>query len=648
VTLLAIVLLVGLIFFVMNLGDQINRRVAAQNAADAAAISGGVHMARSMNTVAMNNVSMSRMLAMVPILDALPLATQVSLEESEVWADGLTDQLNRMGTLPDDELRDLMSEGLRNLRDRFANQADILRPMHQLLNDGGYDVAAKTTYRLRGDSRPLPHGSFWLAARHLDQFNEATVNAAGLMAQTQAAHFARTSQADGGFILPIIPRVPAKRGEWSDWYRDPSRRDTVLRHGKPPQFEIPHRMGGFDRLLGWRYSYYEYERGPREGGRNRGAGHGIGGGKVVGDSGLGRPNRPILSRELQGYRTEGPYDWMRHRLRDYWRHHLRDTNFIDYLTELSLAKLEYMFELDPSEEMFHYPQWHTDYPASLQMVEDGARVTYTLFYRIRVRSRYDYDDSQFMSTGSYAGNMDRPQSLRMDNWVDPESWSFTQIGDYVWEDRWQYWTTEDREIGIIQPPLPPGGDEDDEQWFPVYVVDRYVFGGVDVGGDWPITNPANFDETDSLPPPMLIDLAAGDYEPGRDDDAYDDMGHDDGVRRIEYTFLGVAVDDGSPTVWPRRFATGNPSGSIVTTAQVQLFNPTSWDLWTQNWQVQMAPVTHMEHWRQRLAEDLDRYQEVRAYRSRGGVLAMAQMDGIGEYFDALTRDPEALDELMQH
>ena len=36
----AITLLVGLVFFVINLGDQVNRRLSLQNAADSAAISG--------------------------------------------------------------------------------------------------------------------------------------------------------------------------------------------------------------------------------------------------------------------------------------------------------------------------------------------------------------------------------------------------------------------------------------------------------------------------------------------------------------------------------------------------------------------------------------------------------------------------------
>jgi len=68
VTLLAITLLMGLIFFVYNFGDHVNRRLALQNAADAAAISGAGWTARSMNVIAMNNVAVTRCLPWCPFL----------------------------------------------------------------------------------------------------------------------------------------------------------------------------------------------------------------------------------------------------------------------------------------------------------------------------------------------------------------------------------------------------------------------------------------------------------------------------------------------------------------------------------------------------------------------------------------------------
>ena len=73
-TLLGMTVLVALVFYVYNVGDQVNRRTTLQNVADATAISGAGWIARSMNVVAMNNCEQSRLAVLVPIMDALPLA----------------------------------------------------------------------------------------------------------------------------------------------------------------------------------------------------------------------------------------------------------------------------------------------------------------------------------------------------------------------------------------------------------------------------------------------------------------------------------------------------------------------------------------------------------------------------------------------
>ena len=71
--LLGMTLLVALILYVYNVGDQVNDRLSMQNAADSAAVSGAGWIARSMNTTAMNNVAASRVLGILPVLDAFPL-----------------------------------------------------------------------------------------------------------------------------------------------------------------------------------------------------------------------------------------------------------------------------------------------------------------------------------------------------------------------------------------------------------------------------------------------------------------------------------------------------------------------------------------------------------------------------------------------
>ena len=70
ITLLAIVLMVALVLFVLNLGQQVNRRIAVQDTADATAIAGSTWVARTLNTVAKNNVTLSRYIALVTVLDA--------------------------------------------------------------------------------------------------------------------------------------------------------------------------------------------------------------------------------------------------------------------------------------------------------------------------------------------------------------------------------------------------------------------------------------------------------------------------------------------------------------------------------------------------------------------------------------------------
>ena len=102
VVLLAIPLLVGLVFFVYNLGDQVNRRLTMQNISDATAISGSGWIARSMNTVAMNNVGQAKLISLALVMDAIPLAAELALIE-----------LN-----PDPQSDDSLGEGLKRQLER--------------------------------------------------------------------------------------------------------------------------------------------------------------------------------------------------------------------------------------------------------------------------------------------------------------------------------------------------------------------------------------------------------------------------------------------------------------------------------------------------------------------------------------------------
>ncbi|NJL31832.1 MAG: hypothetical protein HC898_09480 [Phycisphaerales bacterium] len=94
-TLLCLMLLVGLLLYVMNLGWNAQARSTVQNAADSAATAGAGWVARSFNTVALNNTSMSQLIAGVQVLDSVPLAVELSRKEHHWLSEALHDQLSR-------------------------------------------------------------------------------------------------------------------------------------------------------------------------------------------------------------------------------------------------------------------------------------------------------------------------------------------------------------------------------------------------------------------------------------------------------------------------------------------------------------------------------------------------------------------------
>ena len=611
VTVLAIVLLVGLIFFIMNVGDQVNRRTAAQNAADSAAMSAAIHMARSMNAVAMNNIATSRMLSLVPIMDSVPPSVRISLEEVDGWAALLREYWLREPTFPNDRLGKKMTEGVFNLSRRLAAERDALLPVDQLYNQGGLNVSAKTLYEISDDPSPLPHGAFWVAARDLEAFSEATIRSAGVAAQTNAALYGRVSEADDGMVVPILPVLPAVRGRWADWYRDPTDDDTVLMHGRIPDFAVPHRLGAYDRLFRWRVNRYLNEGFDDALESPRNAGIMLGASSRASSSGR---------RILIGYRTYGPAGWMQRRLLRHWRDHLPDAyrSFASHFTAQVRAKLGYMF-VSPAERSFHRPRWRLNYPQcrSLAVQQDAPPIRQTRCWVIEIRSKYASTSPRFLASDqTYVSNVEETSFAAYPGWWDPAEKlgalkgmydsrptyrarvreltgvsvppaGVTRISDYIWQFTHASATTSDSALDI-QPRTNADGTR---QWFPVHRFHWFLFAGVDVGEERPVRNPANFrfEDVADLPAPYLLDRREGDYDPFKGD-------HDEGVRRELFTYLGIARRSARPSVWPRRFGTDNPLGSMLALAQAQVYNPTSWDLWTQDWQAQLVPVTRIQQW----------------------------------------------------
>jgi len=667
ITLLALSLLVGLIFYVYNIGHVVNTRVAAQNAADSTAISGATWMARSMNTIAANNVAQSRMIALVPVMDSLPLASEMAHDEAEAWEQRLAQQIDQGGSLSDEHGgRDLILEGLRSLRTRMAAQRDILAPVDQRMNDSGFDMATVTYWSSGGGTAPT--GALWRAAAALGEFSWATKLSAPQLAQSNAVRFGQANPIDTAFMAPVRPVFPAVRGSFANFRpviegkmqvgdNGVSVSESGGAGGAIPEPLWPHRLGPWARLFRWRdYTQraIEWVYDPGTAGPNvRGGGGSVSaGGRRIGGSARtsgGVAGRMVPSRwQATGYTTYGPYIWALRRIHWYavrTEEHpgqLQDTYFYPYLSDLSKIKLGYMF--GPKDiKKYHKPQWITDYTLARQKAQDpNVKVNRTMFYLVEIASSIPPGPG-WLKPGTYRTNGDRPIAIWADGWNDPQKWGVPRIGPYVWKDSYTYETTYDLEIGLKPKPLNPSDPNSELQWQTVYMVAYYVWGGIDIGGDVEVGNPCNWSDISRLPRPVVMDTYAPEtsdassgcgscgerYAGGYDPETLD---ADADIRREYFMFLGVARKSDKAPAWPQQFSSANPTKSMITLAQAELFNNKSWDLWTQHWQVRLVPLSKWDRW----VEELHRGEQEAS--ATGGMVEEQDVLGVRLYMERMNTE----------
>ncbi len=629
VVVISIIGLVSLIFFTYNFSDHTNRRLEAQNTADAAAVSGAGWMARSYNVVAMNNVGMSKCLSLVPIMDAFPLSADMAYEETNAWEIALSAQIDRSFT-EEASTRQYILQGLTSLRDRMAQQRDILRPIDYLLNETSFNMETQTHWSVRGQAGSPPHGKFWQAAVTLDEINQATMQSAGVLAQANTVRFSEDNSVETAFLVPLEHRPPVRRGELNDFQPtlqgrlrvssdDMDYQPTGGNGGAIPDAMYPHRLGPWARLHRWRDEWRRstgavWVPGTPGYGKVRGWPGNKTGGRISGSSARTRQHGRSghwrsTGSEVLGYTTYGPYNWaLRHihnwtRDWEYWDETgrqlrpgaLPDTYFYQYHRNIASIKLGYMFGSKDLKRI-HFPLWIVDYNQARTLGTDGnTRVTRTMYYLVEIASSVPKGSANWLRGGTFRTNGERPIAIWSNGWVDADSWGSEKIGEHVWRNEFTYETTGDPEIGLQ--PVDEDGDGQPDVWHTVYFYQWYIFGGIDVGGDVDVSNPCNWDEYDVLPAPILLDTTEGDYDPFMPDP-------DAGFRRAHFTYLAVVRKRNRAAIGPDMFSSGAPGARMYALAQAKVFNNLSFDLWTQDWQVQLMPVTHYEDWMARFEQSL--------------------------------------------
>ena len=403
IALLGMTLLVALIFYVYNTGDQVNRRLALQNTADSVAVSGGGWMARSMNLIAANNVAQTRLMALAWTLDSLPLAAEMTVAE-ETQRDSLPIALRRQldRGIPHRkyEVQDFLRKGLeeiykqmnRDMTPGDSTHLEFIEAVDEYLDqknerslDGSFDVKAATEWYKDGQGSGQPQGSIWQAVVALDEFSQAARESAGLIAARSSARFGRANSLPSrvtAFLVPVLPEMPAYRGRWWDFkplfldhlnisetdatYRE-SRvverlRDSgdVLkeiekvhaRGGAIPNFAYPYRLGPFARCWHWRHYWHEVDAPWWEGGR----------GYRVGYTTYG-PLVNAIQTVLGGFGLFGSHGGLAFTSR--MPFHLR---------RIATLKLAYGFGLPGPQEIQYADPWITKYEDAMRFVEEGVPV----------------------------------------------------------------------------------------------------------------------------------------------------------------------------------------------------------------------------------------------------------------------------------
>jgi|GEM_PF-1201072 len=425
-TLLGILLLAGLLFYVINLGRHVNARIVAQHSADTAAISGAGWIARSFNTVAMNNVSTTNYLAMVNVFDALPLATSSALHEQDFLLSAVENRLSGINT-GSGALDQVIEDQLELLRIELDEEVHLnLEPMDDFFD--GYDMRQITHY-----DGPLGRGQLWRGMLAMENYSIAIIGNATTLALVNAVSNAQINlendnpdEPHHAFMLPMLPQYEYRHR----LHAEDSRRTTFgdfrrpVARGMLPDWadHVVVNRGPYDTVHGWRtFTAYEGDRivgsSPRTDGNTNGVDVGdtdqVFGGGPRNDPGSGGT---IRRRNPIEYRTIGTHDRLLSRVGGFagrsrfnfisnnsttTRPSLQESRFYTFVRGLADAKLHYIWSNEGEDfDQFAVPDWTEDYPTAAP--PNPLPFGEIAYLRLDIKSRYERGAAGFMSTGSWA------------------------------------------------------------------------------------------------------------------------------------------------------------------------------------------------------------------------------------------------------
>ena len=614
-----ILALASLIFFVFNTGDQVNQSVMAQNAADSAALAGANWLAHGYNLLSANNVAASKIIAMIAMLEALPPAVRLALPNArdilpviEHYPDRLPGR-SQSGLHPDailaralagpvrpgdcDSLSDADCESLldecRQCITKLEQIQAVIDRLDEQYRDRGGFPAALTAFDT---------GELWQVLRALQNFSNTIVAITPGMAQHRAISVGRGNWATAAVMLPIMPDFAVRSGEWGDYY------DPVM-SGLPANWDVAQAevvKGGFHTRLLQRVGGYwpPYERRdaievPGRVGRET---------EELGeepDERRGDPAAPRrwipssimnwidaqMTREQILAAAHGPF-------RTY-----RDDVVYGTWPEMRLSGFPIIFERTCRAVMnavwnnvvthLRVPRWAVSWNDATRLQDSGVDCAMSAWLGTR-RNAHE------MFAPGPDGAPPTSGPWRIDPWPAPpkneeivRGWrDHTRAArelEWVWYGQVRVRTFDPGKFGASPVDFPPDGYEPPNGGQPYWLFWRWR--------KWLFLG-AMFD-TDSFEMPNLQRLV-GDkrsYFP------YHLAPRGEFANRHEYgrfDVLAFACRPGWARMWGKALQNPSPFTFVdhgaarpvnLAYAQARVFNPTAWDLWTQDWRVKLVPAS---------------------------------------------------------
>lgn len=632
ITLLAILLLSGLVFYVINLGDQANQRIVVQHTADSSAVAGGTTVARSFNTVAQNNVTMARYIAAINMLDGAPLTYSSTLPETIFFRDTL--ETRRAGLNVQSVSATLHNEIDTHLLDYINSltlEADEQTGVDTFLSNN--DVRDMTFY-----DGPNGRGRLWQAMKTLDNYSLATMRNMGEVAQTNAAAGATPNLSPNrdasAVMVPLSPDTVWVRGSFDD-LRRPVVEGLLDESIDNEQVN----RGPFDTVFGWRALATDTE--------TEVVGIDVDGVDSPGQSPVGGgPNnsarRRVTSSEVIGYNTFGTQGqtWSPELGVPGWTlrsmYHFYLIRHRTWFRQIADAKLNMLWS-EPRYERgndFAVPRWSSGTPP-LPSPGEPLSFSESAYVRVDIRSRYPMNHPFFLATGSWAYDQRATLTIRNGWWLAPtrnptsgntyypttpmayngtsDAANVVSVGNNAWLNEFEYTVTADYPIGIT-PVINQATGEVIPQ--PAYFLQLVIYVGYN---DNPIAagvfnrsriNRDNPFIVDALDDPGFVVTIRNPHEglvhddetlPAPIDFDHAVMGYSVFENRDALEYCAFARQSDRAIIWPSRFRGHKPYPYLVGIAQARVFNDHSWDLWTPMWQCKLVPIEPYERWAEALA-----------------------------------------------